>query len=110
MWRHGRGAELELNIGTSTVSRHVKDLETRLGLRLCRRGRGGFALSTEGNRVYLEILKLLGSVEAFRSGIDDIHQRMGGQLEVAIFDKSVSNPEALIHLAVAKFVAMAPEV
>src|SRR5581483_6920367 len=37
-------AELELNIGTSTVSRHVKDLETRLGLRLCRRGRGGFAL------------------------------------------------------------------
>ena len=25
-------AELELNIGTSTVSRHVKDLETRLGL------------------------------------------------------------------------------
>jgi DNA-binding transcriptional LysR family regulator len=31
-------AELELNIGTSTVSRHVKDLETRLGLTLCRRG------------------------------------------------------------------------
>ena len=29
-------AELELNIGTSTVSRHVKDLETRLGLVLCR--------------------------------------------------------------------------
>ena len=32
-------AELELNIGTSTVSRHMKDLETRLGLTLCRRGR-----------------------------------------------------------------------
>ena len=31
-------AELELNIGTSTVSRHIKDLETRLGLTLCRRG------------------------------------------------------------------------
>ena len=29
-------AELELNIGTSTVSRHIKDLETRLGLVLCR--------------------------------------------------------------------------
>jgi len=28
-------AELELNIGTSTVSRHIKDLETRLGLTLC---------------------------------------------------------------------------
>lgn len=32
-------AELELNIGISTISRHVKDLETRLGLVLCRRGR-----------------------------------------------------------------------
>ena len=32
-------AELELNIGISTVSRHIKDLETRLGLTLCRRGR-----------------------------------------------------------------------
>jgi DNA-binding transcriptional LysR family regulator len=34
-------AELELNIGTSTVSRHVKDLETRLGLRRWIRPDGG---------------------------------------------------------------------
>lgn len=103
-------AELELNIGTSTVSRHIKDLETRLGLRLCRRGRGGFALTTEGDRVYREILKLLGSVEAFRSGIDEIHQRMGGQLEIALFDKTVSNPEAHIAQALERFNRMAPEV
>lgn len=103
-------AELELNIGTSTVSRHVKDLETRLGLRLCRRGRGGFALTVEGDRVYREILKLLGSVETFRSGVDDIHRRMGGQLEIAIFDKTASNPEARIHNAISRFTAMAPDV
>jgi LysR family transcriptional regulator, transcriptional activator for bauABCD operon len=103
-------AELELNIGTSTVSRHVKDLETRLGLRLCRRGRSGFALTQEGDRVYREILRLLGSVESFRGSIDDIHRRMGGQLEVAIFDKTATNPEARIHLAVARFAAIAPEV
>ena len=34
-------AELELNISTSTLSRHMKDLEERLGLVLCRRGRAG---------------------------------------------------------------------
>ena len=66
-------AELELNIGTSTVSRHVKDLETRLGLVLCRRGRAGFALTAEGQRVYDETLRLLASVDAFRGSIDDIH-------------------------------------
>ena len=79
-------AELELNIGTSTVSRHMKDLETRLGLTLCRRGRAGFALTAEGQRVYDETLRLLSAVDAFRSSIDDIHRRMGGRLEVAVFD------------------------
>lgn len=103
-------AELELNIGTSTVSRHVKDLETRLGLNLCRRGRAGFALTVEGQRVYDETLRLLAAVESFRAGMDDIHQRMGGTLAVAVFDKTASNPEARIHAAIAAFSAQAPDV
>ena len=103
-------AELELNIGTSTVSRHVKDLETRLGLVLCRRGRAGFALTAEGQRVYDETLRLLASVDAFRGSIDDIHNRMGGQLEVALFDKTATNPKARIGEAISRFTKIAPEV
>ncbi|MBK7060351.1 MAG: LysR family transcriptional regulator [Rubrivivax sp.] len=103
-------AELELNIGTSTVSRHMKDLETRLGLTLCRRGRAGFALTAEGQRVYDETLRLLSAVDAFRSSIDDIHRRMGGRLEVAVFDKTASNPAAHIGEAIARFAEQAPEV
>ena len=103
-------AELELNIGTSTVSRHIKDLETRLGLTLCRRGRAGFALTAEGQRVYDETLRLLAAVDGFRAGVDDIHQRMGGQLAVAVFDKTASNPHAHIHQAIARFCQAAPDV
>ena len=103
-------AELELNIGTSTVSRHVKDLEMRLGLTLCRRGRAGFALTAEGQRVYEETLRLLSSVRGFRDSIDDIHARMGGQLAVAIFDKTASNPAARIGDAIGAFNALAPDV
>ena len=103
-------AELELNIGTSTVSRHMKDLETRLGLTLCRRGRAGFALTPEGQRVYDETLRLLSAVDAFRSSIDDIHRRMGGRLEVAVFDKTASNPAAHIGEAIALFSEKAPDV
>ena len=103
-------AELELNIGTSTVSRHVKDLETRLGLVLCRRGRAGFALTTEGQRVYEQTLSLLAAVDGFRSSIDDIHRRMGGQLEIAVFDKTASNPQARIAQAIARFTKLAPAV
>ena len=103
-------AELELNIGTSTVSRHLKDLETRLGLTLCRRGRGGFALTPEGQRVYDETLRLLAAVEGFRASVDDIHARMGGALHVAVFEKTASNPEAHIAEAIAAFVQRAPHV
>ncbi len=103
-------AELELNIGTSTVSRHVKDLETRLGLTLCRRGRSGFAVTAEGQQIYAETLRLLAGVEAFRSSVDEIHRRMGGQLHIAVFDKTASNPEAHLGVAIALFSDLAPEV
>ena len=103
-------AELELNIGTSTVSRHVKDLEVRLGLTLCRRGRAGFSLTPEGEQIYAETLRLLASTDAFRSSVDEIHRRMGGQLTVAVFDKTASNPAARIGPAIAQFCAQAPEV
>jgi LysR family transcriptional regulator, transcriptional activator for bauABCD operon len=103
-------AELELNIGTSTVSRHIKDLETRLGLTLCRRGRGGFALTEEGEKIYQQTLTLLAATDSFRSGVDEIHRRLGGELTVALFDKTASNPDAHIHEAIAKFCALAPGV
>lgn len=103
-------AELELNIGTSTVSRHIKDLETRLGLSLCRRGRAGFALTTEGQQIYTETLRLLAGADAFRASVDEIHRRMGGQLNIAVFDKTATNPQAHIGQAIALFAQQAPEV
>ncbi len=103
-------AELELNIGTSTVSRHIKDLETRLGLTLCRRGRAGFALTAEGEQIYAQSAQLLSATEAFRSGVDEIHQRMGGQLQVAVFDKTASNPACRIAQAIRSFTEQAPDV
>lgn len=103
-------AELELNIGTSTVSRHIKDLETRLGLTLCRRGRAGFALTPEGQQIYTETLRLLAGTDAFRASVDEIHRRMGGQLNIAVFDKTATNPAAHLGAAIALFTELAPEV
>ncbi len=41
-------AELELNISLSTISKHIKDLEQRLGLTLCQRGRRALRSPTRG--------------------------------------------------------------
>lgn len=101
-------AELELNIALSTISRHVRDLEVRLGLVLCRRGRGGFALTPEGEQVYEATLGVLSATDAFRTRLHDIHRRLGGDLHIAVFEKTVSNPQARIAQAIARFQQQVP--
>ena len=87
-------AERELNVGRSTVSRHVKDLEERLGLVLCRRGRAGFALTADGQRVYDGAQQLLEAMDAFRTDVRDLHADLVGNLVLGIFDKTATNPKA----------------
>jgi DNA-binding transcriptional LysR family regulator len=103
-------AELELNVGISTISRQIKDLETRLGLTLCRRGRSGFALTAEGQRIYEETARFLAAADVFRAGVDEVHRRMGGQLEIGVFDKTATNPASKIGKAIGLFAQAAPEV
>lgn len=103
-------AELELNIGRSTISRHVKDLEQRLGLVLCRRGRGGFALTEEGRRVYDDTRRLLEALEGFRANVGQMHGELTGTLRLGLFDKTVTNPAAHIDRAIRAFRAQAPQV
>ncbi len=104
-------AELELNISVSTISRYIKDLESRLGgLTLCHRGRGGFSLTDEGKEVYTATLRLLGAMESFQVRIHDIHQHLTGTLTLAFFDKTVTNPGSELHTALGLFAKRAPEV
>ena len=46
------GAQLVLNLSQSRISTSLAELEARLGARLCRRGRSGFALTEAGRAVY----------------------------------------------------------
>ncbi|MGN4192036.1 substrate-binding domain-containing protein, partial [Burkholderia gladioli] len=64
----------------------------------------------EGQTVYEETLRLLVSLEAFRARVDGIHDRMGGELQVAMFDKTATNPAARVAEAIRRFTEAAPEV
>ncbi len=103
-------AELELNINRSTISRHIKDLETRLGVTLCRRGRGGFGLTGEGTQVLASAQRMMAAMADFRHDVDELHQRLTGSLAVALFDKTASNPRCHISRAFARFDEQAPDV
>jgi DNA-binding transcriptional LysR family regulator len=103
-------AELELNIGRSTISRHLTDLELRLGVKLCDRGPAGFALTFEGERVLDASSRLLSSIDSFQSDLDEIHRRLTGHLSIALFDKTITNPQAQLPQAITMFDDVAPKV
>lgn len=103
-------SEFELNIGRSTISKHIADLETRIGLKLCNRGPSGFSLTPEGGQVLIAARKLLSSIDGFQSEIDDIHTTLTGTLRIGLFDQSSTNPNANIHKAIRQFDKIAPEV
>ncbi|MFK7751726.1 MAG: LysR family transcriptional regulator [Sedimentitalea sp.] len=103
-------SELELNIGRSTISKHISDLEMRLGLTLCHRGPAGFSLTSEGAQVLEAARRLLASIDGFQSDVDDIHRALRGTFRLGIFDQSSTNPAAHIDRAIARFDQLAPDV
>ncbi len=103
-------AEAELGIGRSTISVHIANLESRLNLKLCRRGRGGFALTEEGEEVHELMKEFFSSMELFRSGINSLHADLSGELKVIASDTICLQEEARIPEIISRFSTVAPGV
>ncbi|MEM7318323.1 MAG: LysR family transcriptional regulator [Pseudomonadota bacterium] len=103
-------AETDLNIGRSTISKYLSNLEIRLGLKLCNRGPGGFSLTEDGEKVLIAAEKLLVSVLDFQSEVNEIKQNLAGTIHVALFDLCASNPASRLDRAISKFNEIAPDV
>ncbi|MCV3271397.1 LysR family transcriptional regulator [Roseobacter sinensis] len=103
-------SELELNIGRSTISKHIADLELRIGLKLCNRGPSGFSLTPEGEQVLDAAHELLAAIDGFQAHIDNIHTHLTGTLRLGLFDQSTTNPNAAVHRAIQSFDRTAPDV
>ncbi|GAA6191888.1 LysR family transcriptional regulator [Phaeobacter sp. NW0010-22] len=103
-------AETELNIGRSTISKHISDLETRLELKLCNRGPAGFSLTEDGAQVLQATEDLLAAVSRFRVEVNEIKENLAGTVRVALFDQCASNPESHLARAIGRFKDLAPAV
>lgn len=103
-------AETELGIGRSTISVHISNLESRLNLKLCRRGRAGFSLTEEGAEVYELMKGLFSSMEVFRSGINLLHAELSGELKVIASDTICLQAQSRIPDIIGQFAKVAPEV
>ncbi|WP_423840923.1 LysR family transcriptional regulator [Vibrio mytili] len=85
-------AESRLNIGRSTISSHLSDLELRLGLKLCKRGRSGFEVTEAGHVTYQASLELLQQCDAFAATVASSKHELSGRVTIAMIDTLVNDP------------------
>jgi DNA-binding transcriptional LysR family regulator len=93
------GAETALGISRSAISVHMADLEKRLGMRLCQRGRAGFALTDEGREVLRSGEAVLAAIEGFRTEVNQLHSQLRGDLNIGVMNNLVTQPKMRITQA-----------
>ncbi|WP_375741143.1 LysR family transcriptional regulator [Pseudomonas boanensis] len=77
-------AQGELGIGQSTISTQMAKLETRLGFRLCERGKAGFRLTPKGEQVLAATRRLFGAIETFKGEAQGMADLLLGELRIGL--------------------------
>lgn len=80
-------AETELGVTRSTISVHMSNLESRIKLKLCSRGRGGFALTEAGQAVYHACIELFDSLNNFSMFVNNLGEELIGELVILCADQ-----------------------
>lgn len=103
-------AEKNLAMSKPSISRHVRDVEARLGVKLCERGRSGFRLTSEGE-VALDLasaaFQALGRI---RPEIDAVHGILSGRLAIGIGEHTLTHPDCKLPEALTAMRSQAPGV
>lgn len=96
-------AQAILNVGASTISAQMSQLETRLCYVVCHRGRGGFKLTEKGEALYRLVIELFQSVQSFEMQAGELRGGMNGQLRIGFIDNIISDPGSPFRPAVDHF-------
>lgn len=103
-------AELALNKGKSAISADISNLEKRLGMALCRRGRAGFSLTEHGQIIYDAANRLLGDLEQFRQQIHIAQTQLTGRLDLYLADNAIWDVQLALPEVIASFHSAEPSV
>ncbi|UWR12151.1 LysR family transcriptional regulator [Sulfitobacter mediterraneus] len=84
-------AQAELGISQPAISSHIANLEQRLNVRLCNRGRQGFSLTPEGEQVLTETEQLLSHLDSYAIRLNEIGQKTEALVRVGVVDCLVTD-------------------
>lgn len=96
-------AQVSLNVGQSTLSSQLATLETRLGFSLCERGRGGFRLTTKGERFVQLAQRLVYSLNDFSAEARNMDRQLVGALNIGLIGHAPMHQNVRIGQAIARF-------
>lgn len=102
-------AQAELNIGLAAISKQISDLEIRLGMRLCTRGREKFGLTEQGKVIYQASLDLFCALDEFRGRLGNVRGELLGDLNIAVIDNTCSDPNSPLINVLQDWQAQAPK-
>lgn len=102
-------AQTVLNMGLPRLSITVRDLEVRLGTKLCHRGRQGFQVTDEGLAVYEAARVLFSGVSRFLDTVGALSGQPKTRLEIGFVDGLLSFPETPTVMALQRFREHSPD-
>ncbi len=103
-------AQAELNVSAASISMKMSALEERLGMRLCQRGRVGFRLTEEGDRIYASARQLFHAHADFLAEVGNLKGHLEGQITIAVIDTTVTNRELKLPETIRSFASLHPGV
>jgi LysR family transcriptional regulator, transcriptional activator for bauABCD operon len=107
---HGfSAAQVELNLSAPTISTHMRSLETRLGVRLCQRGRSGFSLTPHGESIYIAAKRLLSALNDFSMEAGAARRQLVGEFRLGMVDALLTNSNLCLADAISTFLGMSPD-
>lgn len=103
-------AEIALGKSKSSISIDISALENRLNIKLCQRGRSGFALTGEGRMVLEATEELLADIERFQQRINTASGILSGRFSLYMPDNILIHGETAVIRAIKTFTARHPSV
>jgi LysR family transcriptional regulator, transcriptional activator for bauABCD operon len=96
-------AEATLGVRQSTISSQLSALETRMGFTLCERGRGGFRLTSKGERFVASARALIAATSQFVDQVRDIDRKLVGTLSIGLIGQASHFENARLAEAIGAF-------
>ena len=96
-------AQGELGLSQPSISIQMAKLETRLGYRLCERGKGGFRLTPKGEHLLQSTRRLFVAIEGFRDEARGVADKLLGEVRIGLSESLEESVLARLSDAIRRF-------